>query len=348
MTALNFTYAVLGLSLRCNLPIPNLTTAQSEEEPSPLELSRARTVEIHLKASPHGKAANAAGPEELSYDSPYKDQAGNPALRIWKIADSRYLRLAYFDGTQFWLDREGTEVWATWPSNLTIEDTATYLLGPVLGILLRLRGVTCLHASAVAFGEMAVAFVGSEGAGKSTTAAALARHGHAILSDDVVALAEHDGSFYVHPAYPYLCLWPESVESLYGSPDALPQFSANYEKRFLSLGKQELRFAERALPLAAIYILGERRGDPAPLVEELAPQKAFLALVANTFATNTLDSGMRAKEFEMLALLAPSVPIRGLCAHQDASRLPELCELLKEEAQKLGAWKSAGVQNLRH
>ena len=119
-----------------------------------------------MRASPHGDAANAPGPEELSYDSPYKDQAGNPALRIWKAARSRYLRLAYFDGTQFWLDRGGTEVWATWPSNLQIEDAATYLLGPVLGILLRLRGVTCLHASAVAFGETAVAFVGSEGAGK--------------------------------------------------------------------------------------------------------------------------------------------------------------------------------------
>lgn len=343
MTALNFTYAVFGLSLHCNLPIPNLTTVNPEDEPPPLESSNDQTVAIHLNDSPHGNGAAPPGPEELSYDSPYKDEAGNPALRIWKLAGSRYLRLAYFDGTQFWLDREGAEVWATWPSNLTIRDTATYLMGPVLGILLRLRGVTCLHASAVAFGDTAVAFVGSEGAGKSTTAAALARHGHAILSDDVVALAEHNGSFFVHPAYPYLCLWPESVESLYGSPDALPQFSANYEKRFLSLGKKELRFAERALPLAAIYILGERRGDPAPLVEELPPQKAFVALVANTFATNTLDTGMRAKEFEILARLAPSVSIRALCAHQDASRLPELCALLDEEAQKLRAPKSARV-----
>jgi hypothetical protein len=305
--------------------------------------SNDHTVAIHLSASPHGNATAPPGPEELSYDSPYKDMAGNPALRIWKAEGSRYLRLAYFDGTQFWLDREGTEVWATWPGNLEIEDTATYLLGPVLGILLRLRGVTCLHASAVAFGETAVAFVGSEGAGKSTTAAALARQRHAILSDDVVALVEHDGSFFVHPAYPYLCLWPESVESLYGSPDALPQFSANYEKRFLTLGKQELRFAERALPLAAIYILGDRRGDPAPLVEELSPQKAFLALVANTFATNTLDSGMRAKEFAILARLAPSVPIRALHAHHDASRLPELCDLLDEEARKLRMGTPAGV-----
>jgi len=330
----NFTYAVFGLLLQSNLPIPELSLVRPNHDPLSLESSNDRAVEIHLNASPPTSEAVPSGPEELSYASSYKDEAGNPALRIWKAAGSRYLRLAYFDGTQFWLDREGGEVWATWPDNLAIEDTAAYLLGPVLGLLLRLRGVTCLHASAVAFGEKAVAFVGSEGAGKSTTAAALARRGHAILSDDVVALDERNGSFFVHPAYPYLCLWPESVESLYGSAEALPPFSANYEKRCLSLRKQDLRFEERALPLAAIYILGNRRGDPAPMVEELPLQRAFLALVANTFATNTLDSNMRAKEFEVLARLAPSVPIRALCAHQDAGRLADLCDLLNEETQK--------------
>lgn len=340
---MNFTYAVFGLLLRSNLPLPELTPINPERDPSQKEPWNDRAVLIHLDASPHRASATPHGPEELSYDSPYKDAAGNPALRIWKAAGSRYLRLAYFDGTQFWLDREGTELWATWPDSLAIEDTATYLLGPVLGILLRLRGVTCLHASAVAFDEMAVVFVGSEGAGKSTTAAALARRGYAILSDDVVALAERNGSFFVQPAYPHLCLWPEAVESLYGSADALPKFSANYEKRCLALGRQELRFAAQALPLAAIYILGDRRGDPAPLVEELSPQRAFLALVANSFATNTLDSAMRAKEFETLARLAPSIPIRALYAHHEAERLLELCNLLDKEAQKLHLWKSTPV-----
>ena len=338
---MNFSYVVFGLLLQSNLPIPELTAIRPPPDPSSLESWNGRAVAIHLNASPPTSGGIPSGPEQLSYASSYKDEAGNPALRIWKAAGSRYLRLAYFDRTQFWLDREGCEVWATWPENLTIEDMATYLLGPVLGILLRLRGVTCLHASAVAFGENAVAFVGSEGAGKSTTAAALARRGHAILSDDVVALAEQNGSFVVHPAYPYLCLWPESVESLYGSAEALPQFSANYEKRCLSLGKQELRFAERALPLATIYILSERGGDPAPLVEELTPQKAFLALVANAFATNTLDSGMRAKEFEILARVAASIPIRALHAHRDAARLSDLCDLLNKEAQEIHLWKSA-------
>ncbi|MGC1967520.1 MAG: hypothetical protein WA673_13750, partial [Candidatus Acidiferrales bacterium] len=138
---------------------------------------------------------------------------------------------------------------------------------------------------------------------------------------------------------PYLCLWPESVESIYGSAQALPRFSATYEKRCLSLGKQELRFAERALPLGAIYILGERRGDPAPLVQEIAPQEAFLSLIANTFATNILDSAMRAREFETLGRLVPNVVIRQIRAHQDASRLQELCARICDDME---------VMNLRN
>ena len=203
MTECRFTYFVFGLSLRSNGPIPELSLTTRADAVA--------DVHVHLNLSPLGTRILPSDPETLTYTSPYQDESGNSMLRIWSIAGGKFCRLDYADGTQFWLDREGTDVWATWRENSTIEDTATYLLGPVLGRLLRLRGVTCLHASAVAFGEHAVAFVGPAGAGKSTTAAALALRGHAILSDDVVALAERDRSFYVHSAYPYLCLWPESV-----------------------------------------------------------------------------------------------------------------------------------------
>ena len=326
LTELRFTYDVFGLSLHSNLQIPELVPA---ERPA-----TGPAVAVHLNVLPSAARINPSTPEQLTYVSANIDGDGNPALLMWKIGDGDFSRLAYSDGAKFWFDRDGTEVWAIWPEELTIEDVSTYLLGPVLGFLLRLRGVTCLHASAVAFGDQAVAFVGSEGAGKSTTAAALARRGHAILSDDVVALGERDGSFFIQPAYPYLCLWPESVKSIYGSAEALPPFSANYDKRCLSLRRHELRFEERPLPLAAIYILGERRCDPAPIVEEIAPQKAFLMLVANTFATNALESSMRAQEFEILGRLVPSVPIYGLRAHQDASRLPELCDLIEARFRK--------------
>ncbi len=50
-----------------------------------------------------------------------------------------YFRFQYTDGTEFVIDRRGGRIWATWSAAGTVEDMATYLLGPVLGFVLRLR-----------------------------------------------------------------------------------------------------------------------------------------------------------------------------------------------------------------
>lgn len=345
LSASEFVYSLFGLEVHCNVALPEISSIRSDQVDFRNEVRSGRCVQIRLGVAPEGPDLSAGLPEHLSYSSEYKDEFGNPALRMWKANDGVLLRLEYFDGTQFWLDREGTKIWATWPDNLTLEDTATYLLGPVLGLLLRMRGVTCLHASAVSLGDSVAAFVGSEGAGKSTTAAALAKlGGFAIVSDDVVTLTETDGSFYVHPAYPYLCLWPESVESLYGSSEALPRFSRNYQKRRLSLDQKALQFETRSLPLRVIYVLGERRSEPAPAIEEISPRQSMIELVANTFATNVLDDAMRAKEFETLGRLIPRVPVRRVVAHQEASRLPDLCRLIREDLEGLNAPASPAPQ----
>ena len=317
---MSFDYSVFGLILCSNLPIPELVPL-----PTP---PAGPVVSIHMKTSPRAKEIPSE-PKDLIYTSAYTDPTGQPALRIWEIAHGQFLYLAYYDGTQFWMDRGGTELWAQWPDNLAIEDAATYLLGPVLGLLLRLRGVTCLHASAVSFGDRAIAFVGSEGAGKSTTAAMLARKGCTVISDDVVALAERQGSFYVFPAYPYLSLWSDSVAMVYGSEKELPSFSANWDKRLLSLAGNHLAFAGEPLPLAAIFLFGERSSsEDAPRIEPLEPKGALLSLVANSFATNLLDKEMRAFEFEFLGRMLRSVPVQRLIPHEDPSQIGRLCDVV--------------------
>jgi hypothetical protein len=350
LSAPPFAYSLFGLEIHCNRLIPEISAVRVQNPIFPLPENSARRgkiVEIKLQASPHDTGLIETADQEPSYVSDYKDSQGEPALRIWQIDGGDFLRLDYFDGTKFWLDRDGTRVWATWPANLTIEDAATYLLGPVLGLMLRLRDVTCLHASAVSFGNGVVAFVGSEGAGKSTTAAALAQQGCAVVSDDVLALEEVAGSFRVYPAYPYLCLWPESVEAIYGAAESLPRFSQNYEKRCLSLERQKLRFETRKLPLKAIYILGERRSDRAPTIQEIPAQRRLLALVANTFATNVLRPAARAKEFETLGRLLPCVRVREVFAHTDPLRLPELCRLIREDVEEPDDSRPALPRGLR-
>ncbi len=321
------THTVFGLKVRSNLPVPGLALLASSSD--------AADVELHLGVSPNSKREIPADSEDLTYTSSYTDESGNPALQIWKTADGGFFRLAYYDGVQFWLEREGKSIWTVWPEASTLEDTASYLLGPVLGLLLRLRGVTCLHASAVSIENHCIAFVGAEGAGKSTTAAAFVRQGHAVISDDVVALVECPDGIRVMPAYPHLCLWPDSVEMLYGSAEALPHFSTGWEKRRLALGDQGTRFENRSLPLGAIYLLGNRRPVQAPFVEGVLPQAGLISLVADSFASKILDREMRAREFAVLGRLVTTVPIRRIHPHKDPSRLEELCAVIHKDFASL-------------
>jgi hypothetical protein len=196
---------------------------------------------------------------------------------------------------------------------MTLEDTTIYLLSSILGFVLRLRGVICLHASAVTVCDQAIALVGPAGIGKSTTAASLARRGLAVLSDDVVALEPRDSGFSIQPGYPRLNLWPESVEALYGSPERLPLITPGWDKRFLDLSRPPYAFQNRPVPLAAIYLLREvAAGDRPPRTEAATGPAALMGLVANTYANYLLDAPMRAREFDFLGHIVARVPIRSV------------------------------------
>jgi len=233
------------------------------------------------------------------------------------------------------MDRHGTELWATWPGHSSAEEASTYILGPVLGLLLRFRGVTCLHASAVAVEGPTIAFVGAESAGKSTTAAAFARAGYPVVSDDVVAIVEREGELRVAPAYPHVWLWPESIDILYGSPDAIPPLIPNWEKRRIPLGSNNLPFEKATLPLRALYLLAQEGDQPGPHIEAAAPQTGFLSLVANSFATNVLDTDMRASEFKTLAGLISKVPVRRLFTSKGHLSPQDLCNLVLKDLAAL-------------
>jgi hypothetical protein len=322
-------YQAFGLSFGSNQLIPGLSPSQNGATSS--------DVQIFLDASPAHVSLRGETGDELYYTSTETDESGEPGFRIWRVASSPMLRLDYVDGTHFWLDRQGARIWCTWPQNLTAADAAVYLLGPVIGLLLRLRGVTCLHASAVALENRAIAFAGSPGAGKSTTAAALARRGHAILSDDIVALEERDGIFLALPAHPYLGLWPESVQTLFGTGAQTSAFSSSWVKRRVSLADQELQYEAKALRLAAVFVLSERKSDSSnPVVERHAPSvETLVSLVANSYGANVLEDDLRAREFMLLGELARKVPVFRLTPQNDLRTLTSLCSSIEKTCAAL-------------
>jgi hypothetical protein len=325
-----FQYSAFGLSFGANRAIPGLIASDTS--------LAAPDVEIVFGSGPRDLPARANENDELYYVSREIDEHGEPGFQIWRMGNGKFLRMDYVDGVRFWLDRDGTSVWCAWPDNLTIADAAVYLLGPVLGFLLRLRGVTCLHASAVAFRDRAIAFAGPAGAVKSTTAAALARRGHPVISDDIVAVEKRDGRFFVFPAHPYLGLWPESVEMLYGEQTKIPGFASIWDKGRLSLSEHNLKFEERSLALGTIFLLGERTSDPAaPFLETAPAREGLMELIANSYGTSLLEKDMRALEFELLGDLMAHVPVWRMRPHSDRARLASLCDLIERSCGSLGA-----------
>ncbi|WP_414623449.1 hypothetical protein [Calothrix sp. CCY 0018] len=97
-----------------------------------------------------------------------------------------------------------------------IREASPLVFGCVIGTALRLQGKLCLHSSVIKVDNCAIAIIGEKGAGKSTTAAALAKQGYPILADDIAVLTDCGDSFLVQPGYPRLRLWKSAVNQLYG------------------------------------------------------------------------------------------------------------------------------------
>ncbi len=307
-----------GLTLASEVPIPGLLDWPAA----------AADVQIHTGFLPEWIDTTHGVGREIWSAGGDPDHESD-AVSVRAAGDDRFLLLAYGDGTRFVVSRSGDEIWCAWPSSSTLDTAATYLLGPVIGLVLRLRGITCLHASAVAIGGDAIAIVGPAGLGKSTTAAAFALRGYRVLADDIAAIGSAAGRWHVQPAVPSIRLWEDSVELLLGDASALPRMAPGWDKRQLDLRAVGGFLAEAAAPLAAIYILAEHdAAGGTALPRQLSPRDALMALVSNTYANVLLDGAMRAAEFVALSRLVSAVPVWEIAAAHDAAALDTLCATL--------------------
>ena len=135
------------------------------------------------------------------------------------------------------------------------------LLGPVMALLLHQRGLLVLHASAIAVAGRGAIFMGDKGAGKSTTASALIRAGHHLLTDDVVALhlARPDAPMIV-PGFPQIKLAADAAAAIsLGQAEVRPQVHPAIEKMQHRLHGA---FSGGAVPASRIFVLerGQRAG----------------------------------------------------------------------------------------
>jgi hypothetical protein len=323
---MGYYYRLFGLNAHSDVALPGvqLRTWSWEEDAAP--------VYIRLSGDGSDEIATEAEQGILVFES----KTNEPCVRIRYFPSARFYRFLYSDGIMFDISSDGENVRGSWPSTMSLEDALTYLLGPVFGFILRIRGFTALHASAAVINGHAVAFVGGGGAGKSTIVAALARAGHRVLSDDIAVLEETSGTFRIKPSYPQIRLWPDSVSILFGTKDALPKLVPSsdwWDKCFLDLERDGFYFHDKALPVRFTYILEPpsqnvqiARADVIPSIE------AFPRLVANTCVNYALSADMRRREFHALGRFVEQIVVKRLVLGASPECFEMLGSFLEQDA----------------
>jgi hypothetical protein len=303
-----------GLTIRADMALPGIASADSATPDVVLELVDRLPAPVRSRTRYRaGSADDATTRVEIVDD----DARGCTAFR-------------YGDGTALDVDlrERPARIRAVMAPDQTLEDLAAYLYGPVLGYVLRARGRLAMHASCVRIGDGAVLLAGAPGAGKSTTAAALAMRGMCIVSDDLTALALGDGDDQPRawPAFDHLRLWPGGERVVLGDGARLERITPGWEKRRFPL--EGTAFAGEPVPVRAILVLQPRRDRRRALIQPLAPSRAVVTLATLTYANYLLDPGMRAQELVQLGALVRAVPVSALTPPAGRERLDALCDAI--------------------
>src|SRR5919109_1904880 len=243
-------YHAFGLSIHSALPLPELT-------PSPRAAAVGHDVVVRFgragerrRPSPGGVGFSSASPAEACH---------------------------HVDNVGAFVVRHGREIIVDPEPDVEERLLRLSLLGPALGLLLYQRGLLVLHASVVARDDHALAFLGKNGFGKSTIAAALHRKGYDLVTDDVAAIRFDDGVPMVLPGFPQVKLWPEAAALLGEDPDQLPVLHPDFDKRAWRSGQA---FSHDPRELVCVNVIAP---GPTPAIEPLEPREGFFELVRHWY-----------------------------------------------------------------
>jgi hypothetical protein len=174
-------------------------------------------------------------------------------------------------------------------------------LNQVLPLALSRQDYEVFHASAVELDNVAVAFVGPSGFGKSTLAASFASCGHRFLTDDALVLRRSGERHAVIPSHPSLRLRDDACNALLPSvswPVAAPALRG---KMRFAAGLALAHCADHRA-LHRVYFLGE--GGPGLTITRMGPAETFVRLLKNSFLLEIEERSSIAAHFDRLVQLA--------------------------------------------
>lgn len=202
----------------------------------------------------------------------------------------------------FTVSASGTEV-AVHPVPGVSEQTVEHLyLNQVLPLAMSRQWKLVLHASAVEVENVAVAFLGPSGRGKSTLAASFATSGHRFLTDDGLQVEKGGEGYMVRPSHASIRLWDDSRQELIpASTHVAP--AVDYSVKTRLLAGNEVAFCDVARPLRCMYFLGAGDVDDIA-IHPARGRDAMIELVRHSFLLDIEEREMLVSHFGQLAELA--------------------------------------------
>jgi hypothetical protein len=290
-------YTAYGLQIDSELPLPELPPGSDR----PVDVSvRLGSVPLEL-------------PDPLRRRTYFE---GKPGAFLFRVPDvGRYMVLG------------GRDIVIERLPDCSDELLRIFLLGSTFGALLHQRRLLVMHASSVQTTDGAVLFVGPSGHGKSTLMAALARRGHAMLADDVTAVAvDRPSGPVAFPSFPRQRLGADVAEHLDYCVDTLPRVE-NSDKYLVPVP----RFCSEPLPVHAVYALG-KHDEQDIRVEPVESLQRFAVIVSNAYRHEFLEClGLREMHFHAATRLLEAVHVRSITRPASSLLLDELIDRLEED-----------------
>ena len=300
-------YGIFGGCLRSEIAFPELRAVRS------------RRADWTLRIAPDPSellAPIVVGEELLVHD-----------LKARLVRDASRFRLSFDDTGVFDISLDGREItWSPIPG-ASPETVRSDVLGRVLSLAVHLAGGLCLHASAVALRDGAIAFLGAKGYGKTTLALALVSAGSRLLADDTVCVRGAAPPT-VAPGVLSMRIRSDIAQRL-GRHGAASGELGDDKLRLRDLAAHEVT-TQRA-PLAAVYVLAPMRAtgrSPAAQRRALAPVEATLALVHHAKISSLLGRGEASALLERTGALTRTTPVYALDVVRDLDRLADVVEQL--------------------
>lgn len=303
-------YRIYGLTVGCDFPLPAARPISEQEAlvgegrgPVDLQIS-------WIAASTPGQTTRAPEPR----GEPVLSQCPDGGMRL--VWPGEITADISGDGRRIALQ--------TRPEKLIYLPTLT--IGILLGIALHLRGILCLHGSALEIDGRVVSFMGDSGAGKSTLAAWLLRQGARLYVDDLVAIMPDVSGMPVVPPGPTgLRLTAEAAEALFAGTVGMERIP--YLGKYLwDLARPDApcqgQYGDTPHALSALYWLEPAMPGKGARVSAPLPAVAALAKLVEALYPPQMRQMLTRIGLEKMAGLVERVPVHVVHYERSWAHLP--------------------------